>query len=308
MSSPLRAPHEVTFTYDRSVGGATEHFLRGLARGEILASRTADGRVVVPPVDHDPETGAPLTRAVTVAARGTVRSWTWVDTPRAEHPLTEPFAFALIQLDGTDTALLHVVAVDAAEQMATGMRVRADWRRDRRASVLDVRAFVPDTGSAPPPSAPVPADDADTPVTVRSELQVDYTFEPGLARSDFYRALGHRRITGGRCPSCGAVYVPPRAGCPVCGTVGLDVVELSDRGAVTGFAVVHLPVPGMALELPYAWAWIRLDGADVPFPHLLGDVATQDVHVGQRVEAVWEPEEARPASWEAIRHFRPSPP
>jgi uncharacterized protein len=306
VSAPLRALHEVTFSYERSVGGATEQFLRGLARGELLGSRTADGRVVVPPVDHDPDTGASVDGLVRVGDAGEVRSWTWVDTPRPEHPLAEPFAFALIQLDGSDTPFLHVVVVDAPEELATGMRVRADWRATRHASILDIRAFVPDAGTATPPLAGT--DDAADPVTVRTELRVPYTFEPGLVLSDFHRALAAGRITGGLCATCATVYVPPHASCPACGTLGMSPVDVADRGVVTAFAVVHLPVPGMDLDLPFAWAWIRLDGSDVPFPHLLGEVAPEDVHVGQRVEAVWVAERDRPRSWEAIEHFRPVAP
>ena len=35
-------------------------FLSGLAKGEIWGSRAADGRVELPPVDWDPETGQPV--------------------------------------------------------------------------------------------------------------------------------------------------------------------------------------------------------------------------------------------------------
>ncbi len=83
-------------------------------------------------------------------------------------------------------------------------------------------------------------------------------------------------------------------------------VHLSDVGTVAAYTVVHLPVPGMDLDLPFAWGWIRLDGADVPFAHLLGGVAPGDITVGQRVEAVWAPAHERASSWEAIRHFRPT--
>ena len=44
-----------------------------------------------------------------VGPEGVVTSWTWVDEPNPNHPLDRPFAFALIQLDGADTAMVHVV-------------------------------------------------------------------------------------------------------------------------------------------------------------------------------------------------------
>ena len=139
-----------------------------------------------------------------------------------------------------------------------------------------------------------------------SDVQLHYTFEPGVVPSSFYRALGKQRIEGGRCASCEKVFVPPHDPCPACGTGPMQRVVVAGVGTVVSFAVVHLPVHGMDLELPFGWAWIRLDGADVPFAHLLGEVETDDIRVGQRVEAVWEREP--PSSWEAIRYFRPLTP
>jgi uncharacterized OB-fold protein len=257
-------------------------------------------------VDHDPETGVPLVDFVLVSDHGTVESWTWVAEPAPEHPLAKPFAFALISLDGADTSFLHIVEVDAETQMTTGMRVRADWRPDPTVSILDIRAFVPDAsdrldhrGDARDalPEAP----DLVIPV----DLKLAYTFEPGLALSSFFRALGDGRIEGGRCTSCSSVYVPPHPACPACRSGPLEPAALSDRGTVVSYTVVHLPFHGMTIDLPFVSAWIRLDGADVPFAHLLSEVDPGQVRIGQRVEAAWAPAAERGPTWESIRYFRP---
>ncbi len=159
---PLRAPHTVAFSYARSVGGATERFLRGLARAEVWGSRLPDGRLVVPPVDHDPVTGAPAEDFVRVGDAGVIRTWTWVADPMPEHSPSRPFAFALIELDGADTSLLHMVDVDDERDMVTGLRVRADWRATRAGSILDIRAFVPEARE----TAPVATGEEPTDVTV----------------------------------------------------------------------------------------------------------------------------------------------
>ena len=78
MTKALRAPHVVDFSYRRSTGGAVGLFLAGLAKGEVWASRSPGGRVEVPPVDWDPETGAAVLDFVRLGGEGTVRSWTWV--------------------------------------------------------------------------------------------------------------------------------------------------------------------------------------------------------------------------------------
>jgi uncharacterized protein len=302
--APLRAPHVLDVTYRRGVGGSCERFLAGLARGELWGSRAADGRVIVPPVDHDPVTGTATGEFVRVADSGVVRSWTWVASPLPEHRRDRPFAFALIQLDGADTSLFHVVEVDDPAGMATGMRVRADWHGTRSGSVRDIRAFLP---GQPPAAAPGGASEP-AKLGVVTELRVTYTYEPGLTLSGFLRALGERRIEGGRCPSCTKVYVPPRVRCPACGTGPLTSVRVGDRGTIVSYTVVHLPAAGASTEPPFAWAWIRLDGADVPFAHLLGGMPVADVRVGQRVHAVWVAGDRLAPTWESISHFAPVPP
>ena len=312
--APLRAPHVLDVTYRRGVGGSCERFLAGLARGELWGSRAADGRVIVPPLDHDPVTGAATAEFVRVADSGVVRSWTWVATPLPEHRRDRPFAFALIQLDGADTALFHIVEVDDPAGMATGMRVRADWQRTRSGSVRDIRTFLPvqlpgrsadrPPGQAHPPGA---ASEPEKPEIV-SEVRVSYSYEPGLTLSGFLRALGERRVEGGRCPSCTKVYVPPRVRCPACGTGPMPSVPVADRGTIASYTVVHVPVADAGPEPPFAWAWIQLDGADVPFAHLLGGTPVEDVRVGQRVQAVWVADGQLAPTWESIRHFAPVPP
>jgi hypothetical protein len=292
MTAALRASHVLGFAFERSVGGATAAFLAGLARGEIVGSRGGDARVTVPPVDDG--------ELVRVADTGSVRAWSWVADPDARHPLTTPFAFALIQLDGADTSLLHVVDVASEDALAPGVRVHADWKAARRGSVLDIRAFVlgdagPAPGAAEPPEA----------LRVVDERPVSYVFEPGLVLSAFFRSLAEGRIEGGRCASCGDVYVPPHDRCPACGSGPMATVAVASAGVVVSFTVVHLPVVGFDADVPFAWARILLDGADVPVPHVLGDVDLDEVYVGQRVEAVWAPPGERRTSWEAILHFRP---
>ena len=73
---------------------------------------------------------------------GTVKTWAWVHHPRSKQPLAHPFAWALIQLDGADTAMLHAVDAGDPEAMKTGMRVVPRWREERTGMVTDIECFV----------------------------------------------------------------------------------------------------------------------------------------------------------------------
>jgi uncharacterized OB-fold protein len=157
------------------------------------------------------------------------------------------------------------------------------------------------------------------PVTqIVTPVRLAYTVNPGTAMTRYLTSLAAGRLVGQRCPSCRKVYVPPRGSCPTCAVPTEDEVELGQRGTVTSFCIVRVPYPGQQIKPPYVSASILLDGADIPFYHLISDVgahggapdahggAPEDVRMGLRVEAVWLPPEERGPTVESIRWFRPS--
>jgi uncharacterized OB-fold protein len=127
--------------YRRSVGPVVGAFLTGLRDQKIVGSRTAGGRVICPPLEYDPDTGDAVDEIVDLSDAGTVRSWSWVREPLRKHPLDHPFAWALVQIDGADTALLHALDAPSADAVSTGMRVKARWRNERVGHITDIECF-----------------------------------------------------------------------------------------------------------------------------------------------------------------------
>jgi uncharacterized OB-fold protein len=136
----LTAPYLLEYGYKRSCGPVVGAFLAGLCDKKIFGARAAGGRVLVPPVEYD-ERGVATSGLVEVGPKGVVRSFTWIAAPRPSHPLPRPFAFALIVLDGADTAMVH--AVDAGEpgRIAIGVRVQARFRDQRAGHIRDLECF-----------------------------------------------------------------------------------------------------------------------------------------------------------------------
>jgi uncharacterized OB-fold protein len=134
--------------YRRSLGPVVGAFLTGLRDRRLLASRTTEGRVICPALEYDPESGDAVTDdLVEVGPGGTVTGWSWVSEPLRKHPSDRPFAWALVQLDGADTSLLHALAVDGPESVRTGMRVVPRWAAERSGHITDLAHFVPEEGS-----------------------------------------------------------------------------------------------------------------------------------------------------------------
>ncbi len=141
MSEALSAQHVLEYPYTRSVGPVIGAFLAGLKDGVLLGVRTASGRVICPPLEYDPDSAAPTRDFVEVGPEGVVTSWAWVRRPRANHPLDAPFAWALIRLDGADTAMLHAVDVPSESAIRTGSRVRVRFREQREGHIKDIECF-----------------------------------------------------------------------------------------------------------------------------------------------------------------------
>lgn len=145
--SSLTAPHKMAYTYKRSLGPVLSRFATALRDRKILGARRADGTVMVPPKEYDPDTAAAIEELVEVGPAGVVKSWAWVGEPRAAQPLARPFAYALVQLDGADTPMVQVVDAGSEEAMKTGMRVTARWSDEATGMITDL-SFVPVDGEA----------------------------------------------------------------------------------------------------------------------------------------------------------------
>jgi uncharacterized protein len=317
VGQPLRAPLEIGFDYTRSLGPVLGQFMTALAGRRILGSRGADGRVHAPPFEYDPVTFAPPAELVEVGPEGTVTSWSWAGEPLEGQPLARPFGWALIRLDGADTAMLHAVDAGSAAAMATGMRVRVRWAASPAGHIRDIACFEPCNDAGPGGLAGTAQPEAGQPetghpvghepvtmVTTPVRLHYEHTASPG--ESEFLRGLADGRLLGQRCPACGKVYIPPRAACPTDGVPTTREVELPDTGTVTTFCVVNVPFRGQRVPTPYVTAAIVLDGADIPFQHLILGCEPGEVTMGMRVAAVWRPRDQWGTTVENIDHFRPT--
>lgn len=299
----LSAPLRVRFDYTRSVGPTIGAFLTGLRDRRIVGNRGSDGRVLVPPSEYDPVTSEQLTEFVEVGQTGTVTTWTWVSEPDAGQPFDRPFAWALIRLDGADTALLHAVDVARPEDISTGLRVRARWAEETTGTIHDIACFEPgEAADAAPTEAP--AGEPITMLTTPVDLSYKHTASP--QETVYLRGLAEGKLIGGRSDAAGKVYFPPRGANPTDGTPTDDMVELSDKGTVTTFCIVNVPFMGQRIKPPYVAAYVLLDGADIPVLHLVLGCDASEVRMGMRVEAVWKPREEWGHGLENVDHFRPS--
>ena len=144
----LRAPLRLEYSFTRTTGPVIGAFLTGLREAKMLGIKRNDGSVLCPPLEYDPITADPLTELVELPTTGTVTTWSWAGDARGQQPFDQPFAWAMVQIDGTDSGMLHGVLVDDPSAMSTGMRVEVVWRDERTGHIADIAGFVPTEAAA----------------------------------------------------------------------------------------------------------------------------------------------------------------
>src|SRR5262245_28386591 len=232
------APRTYTleYPYTRTVGPVVGKFLTGLRDGRLFGIRCR-GRVICPPIEFDPESGETLELDfVEVGPGGVVESFSWIAEPTRKHPFPHPFAFALIRLDGADTAIVHAVDASGPDAMSKGMRVRAQYRKERTSAITDVY-FAPEAEAA----------DSFVPATGQGDVAItdhliSLVYEEPLtaARERYATGLLAGRFIGQRSPKSGKVFVPSSGYDPLERVVMTekDDVELPLTGTVVGFTVI----------------------------------------------------------------------
>jgi uncharacterized OB-fold protein len=101
----------------------------------------------------------------------------------------------------------------------------------------------------------------------------------------WWEAAAEHRLVAQKCTSCGALRHPPGPICPECSAVGAEWIELSGRGTVYTFTVVHQQfVPA---DVPYVVVAVDLPEG-VRMVSNLVDCDLADVRIGLPVDVVWE--------------------
>jgi uncharacterized OB-fold protein len=135
-------------------------------------------------------------------------------------------------------------------------------------------------------------------------LEFPYSRSVGPVIGAFLTGLRNGKILGVRSGS--SVVVPPSEYDPVTGADTGELTEVGPGGEVTTWAWASSPRKGQPLERPFAWALVRLDGADTSLLHAVDAGAPEAMSTGMRVTARFRPASERRGHILDIECFEPA--
>lgn len=132
--------------------------------------------------------------------------------------------------------------------------------------------------------------DHEAPLTALHHLEYTYRRSVGPVLGRFFAALRERRIEGVRTRG-GRVLVPPAEYDPDTGEATTDeFVPVGPTGTVTSWTWVVEPRAKQPLQHPFAYALVKLDGADTPLLHAVDALSEGRMRTGMRVRPRWRSE------------------
>jgi len=138
---------EIPTYYLYTLGVAGERFFREIKdNARILGTRCPECELVyVPPRIYCERCFGSLDEWVEVSARGEVHTYTVLYLDLDGLPLEEPLVIAMINLDGADGGLVHMLAEISPDEVEIGLEVEAVFKdkAQRTGSILDIEYFKP---------------------------------------------------------------------------------------------------------------------------------------------------------------------
>jgi uncharacterized protein len=128
-------------------------------------------------------------------------------------------------------------------------------------------------------------------VTAVTAEQAPAVRRPAPVRTEdnvvFWDACRDGRLIAQRCADCGRLRHPPRPMCPHCGSLNIEIAELSGRGTVYSYAALHHP-QSPAFDYPVLAVLVDLEEGVRLLANLEG-VTADEARIGMPVAVGFAP-------------------
>ncbi len=95
----------------------------------------------------------------------------------------------------------------------------------------------------------------------------------------FYKFLSQGKLMAGKCLKCGKTHLPPRPLCDNCYSTDFEWIQVSDKGKLLTYTVIHIAPTAFQSLAPYAIGIIELDGG-LKIPGMIQAITQEQLKIG----------------------------
>ena len=104
------------------------------------------------------------------------------------------------------------------------------------------------------------------------------TAEP-FTIEQFYKFLAQGKLMAGKCTHCGKIHLPPRPLCDKCFHQAFTWTEISPKGKLLTYTVIHIAPPQFQDLAPYAVGIIQLEN-HTKLPGMITNLPQEQLRIG----------------------------
>jgi len=98
----------------------------------------------------------------------------------------------------------------------------------------------------------------------------------------FYKFLSQGKLMAGKCKRCGKTHLPPRPLCDNCYSQEFEWVEVSGKGKLLTYTVIHIAPTQFQALAPYAVGILQLENG-LKLPGMIPNVPPEQLKVGMEL-------------------------
>jgi len=105
------------------------------------------------------------------------------------------------------------------------------------------------------------------------------TEQPPFTIEQFNKNVLQGRLMGGKCMKCGKVHLPPRPLCDSCYSKDLEWIEISPKGKLLTYTVIHVAPAQFQEMAPYAVGVVQFENGS-RLPGMIRGVPMEQMKIG----------------------------
>jgi uncharacterized OB-fold protein len=95
----------------------------------------------------------------------------------------------------------------------------------------------------------------------------------------FYKFIAQQKLMAGKCTRCGKIHLPPRPLCDNCFSQEFTWTEVSGKGKLLTYSVIHIAPQQFQAMAPYAVGIVQLENG-LKIPGMISGVAPEQLRIG----------------------------